>query len=223
MAGIRDDFSVQALGQGLLVALVGYASSVAILIQGLVAVGASVRRSPPRWSMIGIAQGRRGDRAELVAAHADLDRVEHAGHGAARDHRRGRGRISRRGRGVHRGRRAHHADRLWTPLGRLVAAIPKPIASAMLAGILLKLCLAPSWRSARRRGSRRGAGHMARVHAFRARLCGAGRRHRRAASRWHSTRRSPAWRAATSSRTLNSSCRSSPGRRWSTSRCRCSS
>ena len=32
---------------------------------------------------------------------------------------------------------------LWTPLGRLVAAIPKPIASAMLAGILLKLCLAP--------------------------------------------------------------------------------
>ena len=32
---------------------------------------------------------------------------------------------------------------LWSPLGRLVAAIPKPIASAMLAGILLKLCLAP--------------------------------------------------------------------------------
>jgi benzoate membrane transport protein len=32
---------------------------------------------------------------------------------------------------------------LWTPLGRLIAAIPKPIANAMLAGILLKLCLAP--------------------------------------------------------------------------------
>ena len=32
---------------------------------------------------------------------------------------------------------------LWSPLGRLIAAIPKPIASAMLAGILLKLCLAP--------------------------------------------------------------------------------
>ncbi|HRJ69698.1 MAG TPA: benzoate/H(+) symporter BenE family transporter, partial [Beijerinckiaceae bacterium] len=29
------------------------------------------------------------------------------------------------------------------PLGRLVAAIPKPIANAMLAGVLLKLCLAP--------------------------------------------------------------------------------
>ncbi len=32
---------------------------------------------------------------------------------------------------------------LWSPLGRLVAAIPKPIASGMLAGILMKLCLAP--------------------------------------------------------------------------------
>jgi benzoate membrane transport protein len=32
---------------------------------------------------------------------------------------------------------------LWMPLGRLVASIPKAIASAMLAGILLKLCLAP--------------------------------------------------------------------------------
>jgi benzoate membrane transport protein len=32
---------------------------------------------------------------------------------------------------------------LWSPLGRLVAAIPRPIASGMLAGILLKLCLAP--------------------------------------------------------------------------------
>ena len=32
---------------------------------------------------------------------------------------------------------------LWSPLGRLIAAIPRPIASAMLAGILLKLCLAP--------------------------------------------------------------------------------
>ena len=32
---------------------------------------------------------------------------------------------------------------LWPRLGALVVAIPKPIASAMLAGVLLKLCLAP--------------------------------------------------------------------------------
>lgn len=32
---------------------------------------------------------------------------------------------------------------LWKPFGRAVAAIPKPIANAMLAGVLLELCLAP--------------------------------------------------------------------------------
>lgn len=32
---------------------------------------------------------------------------------------------------------------LWRPLGRLVAAIPAPLAQAMLAGVLLTLCLAP--------------------------------------------------------------------------------
>jgi len=33
---------------------------------------------------------------------------------------------------------------LWRPLGRLIAAIPAPIASAMLAGVLLTVCLAPA-------------------------------------------------------------------------------
>jgi benzoate membrane transport protein len=32
---------------------------------------------------------------------------------------------------------------LWRPFGRAVASIPMPLASAMLAGILLELCLAP--------------------------------------------------------------------------------
>src|SRR4029078_7905846 len=32
---------------------------------------------------------------------------------------------------------------LWTSLGRWIAAIPAPIAGAMLAGVLLPLCLAP--------------------------------------------------------------------------------
>jgi benzoate membrane transport protein len=32
---------------------------------------------------------------------------------------------------------------LWRPLGRLIAAIPGPLASAMLAGVLLSVCLAP--------------------------------------------------------------------------------
>lgn len=36
------------------------------------------------------------------------------------------------------------ASGLWRPLGRWVASIPKPLANAMLAGILLPLCLAPA-------------------------------------------------------------------------------
>src|SRR5580692_3299681 len=32
---------------------------------------------------------------------------------------------------------------LWRPLGRAVAAIPSSLANAMLAGVLLNLCLAP--------------------------------------------------------------------------------
>ena len=32
---------------------------------------------------------------------------------------------------------------LWRPLGRLIAAIPGPLANAMLAGVLLSVCLAP--------------------------------------------------------------------------------
>jgi len=32
---------------------------------------------------------------------------------------------------------------LWRPLGRLIAAIPAPLANAMLAGVLLSVCLAP--------------------------------------------------------------------------------
>ncbi|UMG92770.1 benzoate/H(+) symporter BenE family transporter [Nocardioides sp. TF02-7] len=32
---------------------------------------------------------------------------------------------------------------LWPPLGRIVAAIPRPVAQGMLAGILFSLCLAP--------------------------------------------------------------------------------
>src|SRR5688572_549532 len=57
MASIRDDFSVQALGQGLLVALVGYASSVAVVIQGLAAVGATVSQIASALVVLGIAKG----------------------------------------------------------------------------------------------------------------------------------------------------------------------
>lgn len=143
MASIREDFSAQALGQGLLVALVGYASSVAILIQGLVAVGASVSQIASALVMIGILKGVVAIalswrlRMPISIAWSTPGMALLATIGA-----------------VAGGFPAAVAafivvgalimlTALWTPLGRLIAAIPKSIASAMLAGILLKLCLAP--------------------------------------------------------------------------------
>ena len=143
MASIREDFSVQALGQGLLVALVGYASSAAILIQGLVAVGASVPQVASSLVMMGILLGVVAItlswrlRMPISIAWSTPGMALLATTGA-----------------VAGGFPAAVAAFIvvgalimltgtWTPLGRLVAAIPKAIASAMLAGILFKLCLAP--------------------------------------------------------------------------------
>jgi benzoate membrane transport protein len=143
MASIREDFSIQALGQGLLVALVGYASSVAVVIQGLAAVGATVSQIASALVVLGIAKGIVATvlswttRMPISIAWTTPGLALLATTGA-----------------VVGGFPAAVAafmvvgalimlTGLWTPLGRLVAAIPKPIASAMLAGILLKLCLAP--------------------------------------------------------------------------------
>jgi benzoate membrane transport protein len=143
MASIRDDFSVQALGQGLLVALVGYASSVAVLIQGLIAVGATVSQVASALVMIGILKGvvaialSWSLRMPISIAWSTPGMALLATIGAVAG-------------GFPAAVAAFIAvgalimlTGLWSPLGRLVAAIPKPIANAMLAGILLKLCLAP--------------------------------------------------------------------------------
>ena len=143
MASIRDDFSVQALGQGLLVALVGYASSVAVVIQGLAAVGATVGQIASALVVLGIAKGL----VAIVLSWAMRMPISIAWTTP------GLALLATTG-AVAGGFPAAVAafmvvgalimlTGLWTPLGRLIAAIPKPIASAMLAGILLKLCLAP--------------------------------------------------------------------------------
>jgi benzoate membrane transport protein len=143
MRSIRSDFSAQALAQGFLVSLVGYASSVAIVIQGLVAVGASVGQIASGLVALGIAKGVTAIALSwslrmpisiawttpglaLLATTAAVPGGFPAAVGAF----------------IVVGLLIMLAG-LWSPLGRLVAAIPKPIANAMLAGILLKLCLAP--------------------------------------------------------------------------------
>jgi benzoate membrane transport protein len=143
MASFQKDFSAQALWQGLLVALVGYASSAAVLIQGLVAVGASVTQVTSALIVIGILQGvvaialSWSTRMPIFIAWSTPGMALLATIGAVAG-----GFPAAVGAFIAVGALIVLTG-LWSPLGRLVAAIPKPIASAMLAGILLKLCLAP--------------------------------------------------------------------------------
>lgn len=143
MANFRDDFSAQALWQGLLVALVGYASSVAIVIQGLVAVGASVTQVASALIVLGIMKGvvvialSWTTRMPISIAWTTPGTALLATIGVVSG-----GFPAAVGAFIVAGALIMLTG-LWSPLGRLVAAIPKPIASAMLAGILLKLCLAP--------------------------------------------------------------------------------
>ncbi len=143
MANIRDDFSVQALWQGLLVALVGYASSGAVLIQGLVSVGADVPQITSALVAIGILQGVVAIalswtmRMPVFIAWSTPGMALLATIGAASG-----GFPAAVGAFIVVGALIVLTG-LCSPLGRLVASIPKSIASAMLAGILLKLCLAP--------------------------------------------------------------------------------
>jgi benzoate membrane transport protein len=143
MTRIRTDFSVQALGQGLLVPLVGYASSVAVVIQGLTAVGASVGQIASALVAFGALMGlvtivaSRVTRMPIPIAWTTPGLALLATTGAVAG-----GFPAAVGAFIAAGVLIMLTG-LWSPLGRLVAAIPKPIASGMLAGILLKLCLAP--------------------------------------------------------------------------------
>lgn len=142
-AGPDSGLSPKAVAAGLLTALVGYASSVAVVIQGLAAVGADTAQIVSALVAVGMAMGLLAmglslhsrkpisiawttPGAALLAATGPMDGGFPAAVGAF---------IVTAGLVMAAG--------LWTPLGRWVAAIPRPLANAMLAGILLKLCLAP--------------------------------------------------------------------------------
>lgn len=139
----RQDFSQQALLQGLIVALVGYASSVAVVVQGLRAMGASPAEISCGLFVLGMAKGLCAiglslwtrmpisvawttPGLALLAVTPAVTGGFAATVGAF---------IAAAGLIVLTG--------LWPALGRLIQMIPKAIANAMLAGILFKLCLAP--------------------------------------------------------------------------------
>ncbi|MFK8076632.1 MAG: benzoate/H(+) symporter BenE family transporter [Granulosicoccus sp.] len=138
-----NDLSPQSVGTGLLAAIVGFTSSFAVILQGLRAAGASEAEATSGLIMLTIGMGVSGimlalryrmpigvawstpGAALLVVSANTLNSVNEA--------------VG-----------AFIVSSLllviagwFRPLGRLIEAIPSSLANAMLAGVLLSLCLAP--------------------------------------------------------------------------------
>jgi len=140
---MSQSFPVQASAAGILSAVVGFSSSFAVVIAGLSAVGAGQAEAASGLMALSIAMGACAiflslrsrmpisvawstPGAALLATSGTLDGGFADAVGAF---------VITAGLIILSG--------LWKPLGRWVAAIPTPIANAMLAGVLLDLCLAP--------------------------------------------------------------------------------
>ena len=138
-----SSFSLQAAAAGLLAAFVGFASSFSVVVHGLRAAGASEAEAASGLMAVAIAMGVCGIYLSLktrlpisvawstpgAALLASSQMVE-GGFPAAV------------GAFLVAGVLVVIAGQ-WKPLARAVAAIPASLANAMLAGILLMLCLAP--------------------------------------------------------------------------------
>jgi benzoate membrane transport protein len=140
---MRASFSPQALAAGVLAAFVGFASSFAVIIQGLTGVGASQAEAASGLMALSIAMGIC---AIVLSLRSKLPiSVAWSTPGAALLATTGPvpgGFAAAVGAFLVTGALIVIAG-LWKPLGRAVAAIPPALANAMLAGVLLGLCLAP--------------------------------------------------------------------------------
>ncbi|MGI9350811.1 MAG: benzoate/H(+) symporter BenE family transporter [Rhizobiaceae bacterium] len=137
------DISSNAVVMGLLVAFAGFASSFAVVLQGLDGVGASQEQAASGLMVLAVSMGLCGlllsiqtripisiawstPGAALLAATGTID----GGYSAAV------GGFMMCAVGI-------ILAGLWRPLAKMIDLIPMPLANAMLAGILLGLCLAP--------------------------------------------------------------------------------
>jgi benzoate membrane transport protein len=135
--------SGHAVAAGLLAAFVGFASSFAVIVQGLTAMGATPAQATSGLVALSVAMGLCGI---VVGLQTKMPiSIAWSTPGAALLAQAG---MPQGGWPVAVG--AFLAcgalivlAGLWRPLGRWVAAIPAPLASAMLAGVILPLCLAP--------------------------------------------------------------------------------
>ena len=142
-------FLVQPLTAGIVAAVVGFASAFAIVLQGLAGVGANPAQAASGLLVLCVGQGVLA--IYLGLRHRQPISIAWSTPGAALLMGAG---IPEGGFGVAvtaflmTGALIVVAG-LWRPLGRAVAAIPFSLASAMLAGVLMELCLAPVHAGAR--------------------------------------------------------------------------
>ena len=134
---------MQVVAAGLLAAFVGFASSFAVVLQGLMAVGATRAEAASGLMALAIAMGLSGvilslwRRQPLSVAWSTTGAALLATSGAPEG-----GFPAAVGAFLVCGALIVFAG-LWKPLGRAVEHIPPALANAMLAGVLLGLCLAP--------------------------------------------------------------------------------
>ena len=128
---------------GLLAAVVGYGSSFAIVLQGLIGVGATPAQAESGLLALGTMMGLAAivfglrTRMPIAIAWSTPGAALLAATGAIEG-----GFAAAVGAFIVAGALVVLAG-LWKPLGRAVLAIPAPLANAMLAGVLLSFCIAP--------------------------------------------------------------------------------
>jgi benzoate membrane transport protein len=139
----REDFSQQAAFQGVLVAIVGYASSAAIVVQGLKAMNASPEQITSGLLLLGLGKGIVAIGLSLWTRMPISIAWTTPGLALLAVTPMVSGGFSAVVGAFMVTALLIMLAALWSPLGRLIQAIPKSIANAMLAGIIFKLCLAP--------------------------------------------------------------------------------
>lgn len=138
------DSLLQPITAGIVAAIVGFASAFTVVLQGLDGVGASPAEAASGLFALCVGQGLLA--IFLSLRHRQPISIAWSTPGAALLMGAG---IPEGGFGVAvtafliSGALVVIAG-LWRPLGRAVAAIPLSLASAMLAGVLMELCLAPA-------------------------------------------------------------------------------
>ena len=140
---IFSDLSLRAVITGVLAAIVGFAGAFAVVVQGLGAVGANAEQTASALMALCIGMGVCS--IVLSLFYRMPISIAWSTPGAAM--------LTTAGVGAADFNLAVGAfcicavlltlAGLWKPLTRLIGQIPTPVASAMLAGILFELCLAP--------------------------------------------------------------------------------